>query len=247
MTDLAAAAVKWWHLKLSVKRKIIIEPIGLQESRLQLAQETGRSDPVRGWFEGEWRRRTGLTFVCRKRGVSVNSCWGLSHSFIACQLFHQQLSRDFLILYQMWGDSPLAEAGTVMVWPWWCQPWSAAKLHLRLLQGPDSWVIQNAPQQGPSSISLLPSVEVKIKLLSQNSGKGCKSASRWKVWVESRDFLKLWLNSEVCWSAAGEGNAAGSPTCPFVPPQVWFAMELWAGAVCGARTAILVTRPSEQA
>lgn len=183
----------------------------------------------------------------RKRGVSVNSCWGLSQSFIACQLFHQQLSRDFLILYQMWGDSPLAGAGTVIVWPWWCQPWSAAKLHLRLLQGPNSWVIQNAPQQGPSSILLLPSINVKMKLLSQNSGKGCKSASRWRVWVESRDFLKLWLDSEMSWSAAGEGNAAGSPTCPFVPPQVCFAVELWAGAVCGAHTATLVTRPSEQA
>lgn len=93
----------------------------------------------------------------RKCGVSVNSCWGLSQSFIACQLFHQQLSRDFLILYQMWGDSPCAGAGTVMVWPWWCQPWSAVKLHLRLLQGPNSWLLQNTPQRGPSSISLLSS------------------------------------------------------------------------------------------
>lgn len=93
----------------------------------------------------------------RKRAVSVNSCWGLSQSFIACQLFHQQLSRDFLILYQMWGDSPRAGAETVMVWPWWCQPWSAAKLHLRLLQGLNSWLIQNAPLRGPSSISLLSS------------------------------------------------------------------------------------------
>lgn len=37
--------------------------------------------------------------------------------------------------------------------------------------------------------------------------------------MESRDFLKLWLNSEVSWSAAGEGDAPGSPTCPFVPPR----------------------------
>lgn len=93
----------------------------------------------------------------RKRGVSVNSCWGLSQSFIACQLFHQQLSRAFLSLYQRGGDSLCAGAGTVMVWPCWCQPWSAAKLHLRLLQGPSCWLIQNAPQQGPSFISLLSS------------------------------------------------------------------------------------------
>lgn len=66
MTDLAAAAVKLWHLKLSVKRKIIMEPTGVQDSRLQLAQKASRSDPIRGWSEGEWLRKTGLTFVCRK-------------------------------------------------------------------------------------------------------------------------------------------------------------------------------------
>lgn len=100
-------------------------------------------------------------------------------------------------------------AGSVIVWPWWCQPWSAAKLHLRLLQGPNSWLIQNVI---PALFLCYPPL-CEDKTSFPEQGQGLQRLFQLEIWRENRDFLKLWLSSEVSWSAAGEEDASGPLRC----------------------------------